>query len=147
MFNASTRIVQGWGSSWIALSLALALHVWDEAVHDFLSVYNPTARAIREQLPFLPLPIFTFGVWFTGLILAVLILLLSSGFAFRGARWLKPISYALAVLMLGNGFLHLLASAYKGEMMPGVYSSPVLIGAAIWLLVQLRRSARRTGSV
>jgi len=143
--DASTRIVQDWGWSWIALSLALALHVWDEAAHDFLSVYNPTVRAIREQVPFLPLPTFTFGIWLTGLILAILVLLLLSGFAFRGARWLKPISYVLAVLMIGNGLLHLLASAYMREMMPGVYSSPVLIGAAIWLIVQLRRSAKRAG--
>ncbi len=140
-------MVQGWGWSWIALSLALALHVWDEAAHDFLSVYNPTVRAIREQVPFLPLPTFSFGIWLTGLILAVLVLLLLSGFAFQGARWLKPISYALAVLIIGNGMLHLLASAYKREMVPGVYSSPVLIGAAIWLIVELRKSGKRAGDV
>ena len=140
-------MVQGWGWSWIALSLALALHVWDEAVHDFLSVYNLTVRAIREQLPFLPLPTFSFGIWLTGLILFVLVLLLLSGLAFQGRRWLRPISYALAVLMIGNGMLHVFASLYKGEMMPGVYSSPVLIGAAVWLIVQLRKSGKRAGVV
>ena len=38
------------GSAWIALSLSLALRVFDEAMTDFLSVYNPTVLAIREIL-------------------------------------------------------------------------------------------------
>lgn len=50
-----------WGWSWLALCAALAVHVADEALTDFLSVYNPIARAIRERVPFLPLPVFTFG--------------------------------------------------------------------------------------
>ncbi len=42
------------GLAWIVFALAIAVHVADEAAHDFLSVYNPTVRAIRERLPFLP---------------------------------------------------------------------------------------------
>ena len=56
------------GRAWIFLTIALALHVLDEAVHDFLSIYNPAARALRDRLPFLPLPTFSFGVWLGGLI-------------------------------------------------------------------------------
>jgi hypothetical protein len=67
---------RGWGTTWVALSLALALHVWDEAAHDFLAVYNPTVLSIRERLPFLPLPTFTFGEWLFGLIVGVGALLL-----------------------------------------------------------------------
>ncbi len=139
----STSITNGWGISWVALSLALALHVWDEATHDFLAVYNPTVLAMREQLPFLPLPTFTFESWLLGLIVAIAVLLVLSVFAFQGSRWLKPISYGLAVLMILNGMLHLSVSAYQGEMMPGTYSSPVLIAAAVWLIVQLQGHSRK----
>lgn len=139
----SPSITHGWGASWLCLSLALALHVWDEATHDFLAVYNPTVLAIRERLPSLPLPTFTFGVWLLGLIVAVTVLLLLSVFAFRGSSWLRPISYGLAVIMLLNGMLHLSLSAYDGAMMPGAYSSPVLMAAAVWLLVQLHKSRAR----
>jgi hypothetical protein len=63
------------GIAWVLLCMAFAAHVVDEALTDFLSVYNPAVGAIRQKLPFLPLPTFTFGIWLTGLIIAVIILL------------------------------------------------------------------------
>ena len=75
------------GRPWVALTLALAVHVADEAATDFLSVYNPTVESIRRRFPFLPLPVFTFDVWLAGLIAAVILLLALSRFAFRGASW------------------------------------------------------------
>ncbi|MGO8792293.1 MAG: hypothetical protein ACLQVL_33560, partial [Terriglobia bacterium] len=54
--------------AWIALCLALALHVVDEASTGFLSVYNPTVVALRKSRPWLPFPVFTFGVWLAGLV-------------------------------------------------------------------------------
>ena len=59
------------GLAWIVLSLALALHVADEALNGFLSFYNPMVRRIREQVPLLPLPTFEFEWWLAGLIAAV----------------------------------------------------------------------------
>jgi len=44
----------------VGLCVAFGLHVVDEALTDFLSVYNPIVRAVRARLPFLPLPTFTF---------------------------------------------------------------------------------------
>jgi len=41
----------------------------------FLSVYNPTVIALRAKRPWLPFPIFTFGVWLAGLVAAVVLLL------------------------------------------------------------------------
>jgi hypothetical protein len=35
-------------------------NVLDEALTDFLSVYNLAVQAIRKRFPFLPLPTFTF---------------------------------------------------------------------------------------
>ena len=46
----------------------------DEALTDFLSVYNPMVCALRARFPFLLLPTFTFRGWLTGLVLAVVVL-------------------------------------------------------------------------
>jgi hypothetical protein len=54
------------GFAWLLLSVALSLHVTDEALTDFLSVYNPAVQAIRKRVPFIPLPIFKFRVWLAG---------------------------------------------------------------------------------
>ena len=133
------------GPAWIALCLALAVHVTDEALTDFLSVYNPTVESIRQRLPFLPIPTFTFGMWLTGLILAVIVLLVLSRFAFRGATWMRPVAYGFAILMMANGLQHIASSIYTGRLMPGVYSSPVLLICSIYLLKRLRngKSAAR----
>jgi hypothetical protein len=122
------------GLSWVLLCLAFATHIVDEALTDFLSVYNPAVRAIREKLPFLPLPTFTFGVWLTGLIIAVVLLLLLSANAFRRGRIVSLLSYPYGIIMLGNGLLHIAGSFYMGRMMPGVYSAPLLIAGSIYLL-------------
>lgn len=138
----SARAARRFGLAWIALTLALAVHVADEAAHDFLSVYNPSIAAIRERVPFLPLPIFTFRVWITGLAIAVAALLALSPLALRGNRWLRRLSYPFAVLMFANGLGHFAGSLHLGSPMPGVWSSPVLIAASVWLLLSARRMTR-----
>jgi len=127
------------GLAWIALCACLALHVADEALTDFLSVYNPSVLAIRRRLPFLPLPTFTFSVWLSLLILAVAVLLVLSLFAFRGAAWMVPLSYVFSVIMFMNGMGHVVSSIYLRRWMPGVYSSPLLLAASAWLLTAARR--------
>ena len=77
------------GIAWVAFALALALHVPDEATHNFLASYNPGVLAIRARFPFLPLPTFTFGVWLSLLIAGITLLLCLSPLAFRGSRWLR----------------------------------------------------------
>jgi hypothetical protein len=123
------------GLAWLLFAGALAVHVWDEAAHNFLSVYNPTARAIRGRFPFLPLPVFSFRDWLILLGAAILLLLALSPFVFRGVRWLKIAAIPVALLAgLANGTLHLLASLYYGRWMPGVYSAPLLLAAGGCLL-------------
>jgi hypothetical protein len=133
------------GLAWIGLALALALHVADEATHDFLSLYNPTILAIRRRLPWAPLPVFTFGTWLGGLIVGICLLLALSPFAFERRRWLVPLAWALGIIMFLNGSLHLLGSLYLGRMMPGAWSSPLLLIASACLLTTLARG-RRTGA-
>ena len=129
----------GW--AWVGLTAALALHVTDEAMNDFLSIYNPTVAAIRERLPWLPLPVFTFEVWLAFLVMAVAVLASMSLFAFRGTRRLRGFAYFFAVMMVANGIGHFAGSVYLGRLMPGVYSSPFLLAAAVYLLVRLRKTA------
>jgi hypothetical protein len=114
--------------------------VSDEALTDFLSVYNPAVVAIRQKLPFLPLPTFTFGAWLTGLIIAVIILLSLSPIAFRSERLVSLLSYPYGIIMLGNGLLHIVGSFYLGRMMPGVYTAPLLIVISMYLLWSVHRN-------
>jgi hypothetical protein len=129
------------GRAWVGLTLALAAHVTDEATHDFLSVYNPSVVAIRQRLPWLPLPTFTFPVWLAGLTLGVLLLLALAPLAFRGNRWLVLASFPLGALMFANGAGHIGYSLYQHTLMPGVWSSPLLLAASAWLLLAARRAA------
>jgi hypothetical protein len=134
------------GRAWIALAAALALHVADEALTDFLSVYNPAVRAIRERVPWLPLPTFSFAVWIAGLAGGVALLFALSPLAFRGARWLAIIALPFSAMMVANGFGHIGSSIYFGRWMPGVYSSPALIAVAVVALVCAWRVVRRRGT-
>ena len=140
---------RGVGRAWVALCFALAVHVADEAATGFLTVYNPTATAIRQALPWLPLPVFGFEMWITGLIAAVIALLLLSAFVFRGARWTRPVAYVFAIIMLANALGHTLGTLFGRTVesvrfarpMPGFYSSPLLAAASIYLLYRLRTRA------
>jgi hypothetical protein len=132
------------GCAWVALCAALAAHVADEALTDFLSFYNPMVVSLRERLGWWPMPVFTFETWITGLVIAVVVLLALSWFAFRGARAMVWLSYVLGGLMLLNGLGHSLGSVYFGRLLPGVYSSPLLLAASLWLLVAARRKQMAT---
>lgn len=131
--------------AWISLCLALALHVIDEASTGFLSVYNPTVMALRKSRPWLPFPVYTFRGWLTGLVAVNVLLLCLSVFVLHGARWMRPIAYVFAAIMLANGLGHILgtilgrtvASIRFPRPMPGFYSSPFLLLASLYLLYEL----------
>ena len=139
---------KNFGMAWVALCLAFVLHVIDEASTGFLSVYNPTVIALRERFAWFPVRTFAFGEWLTGLVLVNLILLLLSPFAFRGARWMRPIAYLFAGIMIINAAGHTLGtivgrtveSIHFARPMPGFYSSPALLAASLYMLVRLRAS-------
>jgi len=130
--------VSHFGPAWLALCIALGIHVADEALTDFLSVYNPAVRAIRARFPFLPLPTFTFPVWLGSLITVTILLFALSPAAFRGEAGMRPAAYGFGLIMAGNGLLHLVGSVYMRKAMPGVYSAPLILGAAIYLLASVR---------
>lgn len=122
------------GLAWVAFAVAVSLHVADEANHDFLSVYNPNALALRRRFH-LPIPVFTRRVWLGGLFGGISLLLLLSPLAFMGARWLMIVAFPLSALVgIGNACLHIGGSVLYRRWLPGVLSSPILLIAGGWLL-------------
>jgi hypothetical protein len=124
-----TRRIHGW--TWVGLTLALAVHVWDEASHDFPSLYNPIALRIRQAAPFLPVPVFTFRVWLAGLIGAIVLLLGLSLFVFKVASWTRAGSYVFGAIMLRNGCSHILGSISSSRLLAGTSSAPLLVLASL----------------
>jgi hypothetical protein len=131
--------------------MALAVHVTDEAVTGFLSVYNPTVLALRTQLGFWPMPAFEFREWLAGLTVGIVGLAALSPFAFRNARWIRPLFYFCAVVTgVLNALGHTAATIFGQTVnavrfprpAPGFYSSPLLLVVSIYALVQLRRTRR-----
>jgi hypothetical protein len=132
MMGSSTTAF-GW--AWIAATLALGLHVGDEATHDFLAWYNPQALRIRRFLRGFPFPpTFTFRPWLIALSLAVLILAALTPQAYKGASWLRVLAIIMGVEHVGNGLLHLGAGLMIRRAVPGIWSAPILLATGIWLL-------------
>jgi hypothetical protein len=134
---------RGLGRAWLALTAVLAAHVTDEALTDFLSVYNPIVRAARERLGWFPMPTFTFEAWLTGLAIGVVLLLLLAPLAYAGVAAVRVAAYPYAAIMFLNGLGHLGGSVFFSRWMPGATTAPLLLAASSWLFVAARRSGRR----
>jgi len=137
----------GW--AWIAFCCALAVHVTDEALTGFLGIWNPTVAAVHARWTWIWLPQFRFETWLGGLIAAVVVLFLCAGTFYRGGGALRGPSYVVALVIgVGNGLGHSVATVLGHTLpevtfsrpAPGFYSSPLLIAAAVWLIVELHRS-------
>jgi hypothetical protein len=57
-----TTAVRRLGIAWVLLPLAPAIHVADEALTGFPSIYNPTVNALRARLGFWPIPLRVSGL-------------------------------------------------------------------------------------
>ncbi len=138
------------GLAWFLLCLAFCAHVADEALTGFLGVYNPTVLAMRSQYQWFPMPTFEYRDWLTMLIVANIVLLLLTPFAFRNAGWLRPLAYFYATVHLLNGMGHTVATIFGQTVStvhfarpaPGFYSSPLLLAGSIYLFMRLRASRR-----
>jgi hypothetical protein len=141
------------GLAWVLLCFAFCAHVADEALTGFLGVYNPTVTAMRARLSWFPMPTFEYREWLIGLILANLVLLGLTPFAFRNARGVRPLAYFFAAIMLLNGMGHTLftvlgrtvASVRFPRPAPGFYSSPFLLITSIYLFMRLRATRKTIG--
>jgi hypothetical protein len=135
-------VVRRHATAWVALTVVLAMHVLDEAVHDFLGFYNPFVMMLRDVLLIQSLPTFEFGEWLAGLIVAVVLLLLASRAAYRGARWIQWASFPYGLIMLLNGCAHITGSLLWQRMLPGVLSAPLLVVAGLWLMIRAGAALR-----
>jgi hypothetical protein len=135
----------GFGRGWFALTVAFALHVFDEASTGFLAVYNPTVTSLRSRWGWFPMPTFEFREWLAGLMFGVAFCFALTPLASRGVRWLRPLAWFYAVLMFCNGLGHTLFSILGHTVQsvtfprpaPGFYSSPFLFIGSVWLMVAL----------
>jgi hypothetical protein len=127
--------------------VSLAIHVTDEALTGFLSVYNPTVLALREQLGFWSMPTFGFHEWLASLVTFIGALALLTPFAFRDARWIRPVLLFLAVVaglfnatghIAGTILGHTVATVRFARPAPGFYSSPLLVVVSVYALLALR---------
>src|SRR5258707_13242029 len=84
--GSEPRGQQNFGLAWFLLCLAFCAYVADEALTGFLPIYNATVLAMRSQYKWFPMPTFEFRDWLTGLIIANIVLLLLTPFAFRNAN-------------------------------------------------------------
>jgi hypothetical protein len=130
MTTAPTILARGW--LWV--TIALALHVTDEALTHFLEFYNPLVLSIRERIAWFPMPTFTFDVWLAGLILLVIVLFALTPAVRRGAPGTRLASWILAVIMLLNGIGHMAGSIYFQRYLPGTTSAPLLLITSILLI-------------
>ena len=126
------------GRAWVALTAVLAAHVADEALTDFLSVYNPIVQAARERFGWFPMPTFEFGPWLTGLVILILVLAALSPLAYAQNTFIRAASYPYAAIMLLNGIGHLAGSVYFRRWLPGATTAPFLIVTSIGLLAAAR---------
>lgn len=136
--------------AWLLLCCALAIHVADEAITGFLPIYKATVLAVRSKGVFFPAPLFTFGWWLAGLILVCIVLFGLSLWVVRGSRAARIAAAIFGAVMLLNGLAHITGTirgrtvdAVKfARPMPGFYSSLLLLPAAVYLLVAVRRAGR-----
>jgi hypothetical protein len=126
---------QRFGIVWLFFGYTLALHVLDEAGHDFVSIFNSNALVIRRAVPFLRIPALTQQDFMGIMALFLTFLLALAPLAFRGLNWVRGLAIPISAIGgILNGTMHILSSIYLKRMMPGVYSSPLLLLAGTLLL-------------
>ena len=146
MHDGVEKNVRLWGHAWLLMVVAFTVHVFDEVMTDFLPLYNSLVTDLRESFGFVPFPTFRFGLWLTGLIGGIALLSALTPLVYSGRKILLYVSYALAVIMTLNGLAHIGASVYWSRVVPGAVSSPLLVVAAVALLVATIRAHRASGT-
>jgi hypothetical protein len=131
--------------AWILLVVALALHVVDEALTDFLAFYNPLVLQIRSRVAWFPMPTFAFTPWIAMLAVALVLLAALTPAVRRGMAGARVIAYGFSGIMFLNGVGHLAGSVYFGRWLPGATSAPLLLAASSLLFYQLRRRTPSRG--
>jgi uncharacterized integral membrane protein len=56
---------------------------------------------------------------------------------------MRPLAIVFSVFMILNALGHMVGTLWLGQIVPGTYSSPVLLAAAILLLIATTRNWKR----
>ena len=128
--------------AWLFMTLVFGLHVLDEALNDFLALYNPLVSSINARLNSAFLPVFSFDNWLTGLIIGIGMLLGLSFFAHQEKRWIIYLGYMYGILMLVNAFGHIIGALYYSKPIAGLYTSPLLLIGSVYLIWSSSRALK-----
>jgi len=120
--------------AWVGMFAAIALHVADEALTDFLPFYNGLVHDLRLRLGFFPMPTFSFGLWLGGLIALIVAGFGISPLIGRGGRPARIVATLIGVLMIFNAGGHKVGSIFAGRLLPGFRSSPLLFLASAYMV-------------
>ena len=135
--SAPALSASGFGSAWLALCVAFALHILDEASTGFLAVYNPTVTILHQRWNWFPMPAFQFREWLAGLVLACGLLFCLTPVAARGMRGLRPVAWIFALIMFFNGLGHTLFSILGHTVAAVTFPRPrrgsILLRFCLWL--------------
>ncbi len=131
---------QRFGVIWLFFGYSLALHVLDEAGHDFLSFYNPNVMAIRRAWPSFFMPVLTLQSFIGWLLGGLALWLALAPLAFQRPAWMRILAVPIALIAgIANACGHIGTSIYYGRLMPGVYSAPLILIAGVLLLQDATR--------
>ena len=122
--------------AWMLMMSAVAIHVFDETITNFLPFYNELVLEFRERFRFFPFPTFTFGMWLGGLIAAIVIGFALTPIVKRGGVLIRVLVIVLGIIMITNALGHILGSIYFGRLLPGFWSSPLLLLSAAFVVVK-----------
>jgi len=128
--------------AWVALTLALAVHVVESALRDYLSFYNPLAMSLRDMLLWTWMPTFTFAAWIGGWTVILAALFGMAWFAAYGARWVVWAAFAYAEVTFLFAAAKLGFAVYLEKAIPGVYTAPLILAASTWLTLESLRALR-----
>jgi hypothetical protein len=122
----------GIGRPWLALCLALALHLAEEAYRGFFPAYGMAIRAVRELFPYVGSPSLALAVslWMGVALVATLTAL--TPFAYRGAAWMRVPAIGFSLITLANVTGHVSGSMLAGHALPGVYTAPILAVVGVY---------------
>ncbi|PKK83378.1 MAG: hypothetical protein CVT49_08690 [candidate division Zixibacteria bacterium HGW-Zixibacteria-1] len=128
--------------AWTLMVSAVALHVADETIHDFLPFYNNLVLNLKDKLGFFPMPTFSFPAWLGGLITAVIAGYLVIPIVLRGGRVIRKLTIILGIIMTANALGHIVGSFYAERLIPGFWSSWILLPAAIFVIIRGVKASR-----
>lgn len=106
---------------------ALLIHVADEAIGDLVSYYNLTIDEINSDLGTTVLPTLILEYWLAAMLIVIAILFSLTRWVSRVSSMARRLVLVVSALMVLNGVGHVIGSIFLGHLLPGFWSSPLLI--------------------